>query len=72
LGTHSRLEASENDIIVFAYVPGTIPTPYFQFLRDREKGKFNLICNGKNGIFVDGIFHKTTLSDGDPIQLKER
>lgn len=44
---------------------------HIEFLRDREKGKFNLICNGKNGIFVDGIFHKTTLSDGDPIQLKE-
>ena len=72
LGTHSSLEASENDIIVFAYVLVRILTVQFQFLRDREKGKFNLICNGKNGIFVDGIFHKTTLPDGDPILLKER
>lgn len=44
---------------------------HIEFLRDREKGKFNLICNGKNGIFVDGIFHKTTLPDGNPIQLNE-
>ncbi|CAG5088898.1 Oidioi.mRNA.OKI2018_I69.PAR.g12006.t1.cds [Oikopleura dioica] len=44
---------------------------HIEFLRDREKGTFNLVCNGKNGIFVDGIFHKTTLPDGQPIELKE-
>ena len=44
----------------------------FQFMHDGNNDRFLLICNGKNGIFVDGIFHKKTESVTDAIALRDK
>ena len=39
---------------------------------DLGNERFNLVCNGKNGIFVDGRFHKKTENVSDAIPLRDR
>lgn len=43
-----------------------------QVLLDADNDRFNLMCNGKNGIFIDGIFHRKTDNVADAIPLNDQ
>jgi len=45
---------------------------HIEFMLDLGNERFNLVCNGKNGIFVDGRFHKKTENVTDAIPLRDR
>jgi len=45
---------------------------HIEFMLDLGNERFNLVCNGKNGIFVDGRFHKKTENVSDAIPLRDR
>lgn len=45
---------------------------HIEFMLDLNNERFNLICNGKNGIFVDGRFHKKTETVSEAIPLRDR
>ena len=44
----------------------------FKVLLDADNDRFNLMCNGKNGIFIDGIFHRKTDNVADAIPLQDQ
>jgi len=45
---------------------------HVEVLLDADNDRFNLMCNGKNGIFIDGIFHRKTDNVVDAIPLNDQ